>query len=488
VDQLLAETYGVFVYQEQVMRTAQRLSGYTQGEADFLRKAMGKKDPVLMAEHHEKFIAGAGQNGVERKLAGELFKQIEKFARYGFNKSHSVAYALITYQTAYLKLHHPIEFLAAMLTNDQNNTGKVVRYISSARNRGIPVLPPDVNKSRLVFGVSDKTIRFGLGAVKGVGEAAVAAILKERDQNGEFKGLFDFCERVDLRKVTKKTLEALIHSGALDFTGAHRAAMIAVLEKALEHGQITHRAKTSGQAALFGKSQALRGEIDDRYPNVERFSPKEILALEKSAVGFYITGHPLDQFKGDLKRLDCLPLAAIGDSRKSGEATAAGVVNDLEVRTSKAGRRWAQFILEDLSGIVRVRVLGDLLAKSQPLLESDRPLVVQGRVVEDGEGDAKTYSLMAREISLLSALRADRAKRVIFHLPADAASRECLKRLRELLTLHEGSVLTEFLLHVPKLGQVILKAPEIKISPCEELFDAVEKIFGEIDGARYELQ
>src|SRR5215468_8168505 len=308
LEPVLKDTYGVIVYQEQVMQISQVLGGYSLGRADLLRRAMGKKKAEVMAAERQGFLEGCRKNGVDPKVAGEIFDLMEKFAEYGFNKSHSAAYGLITIQTAWLKAHYPVEFMAALLTSEKDNTDKVVAHIAEARADGITVLQPDVNESDLEFGVAPdpkkpgkQLIRFGLGAIKGVGENSIDAVLAARKK--PFAGLFDFCGRVDTHKVNRKTLEALVAAGAFDFTGRPRKSLFDAIEAALQQGISAQKDRESGQFGLFGGgAKAADAPPEERVKGSEEWAEKERLALEKQAIGFYITGHPLARYEGDVKR------------------------------------------------------------------------------------------------------------------------------------------------------------------------------------------
>src|SRR5438067_7889922 len=345
LEPILRDTYGVIVYQEQVMQIAQTLAGYSLGRADLLRRAMGKKKADVMAKERGGFVEGCRAKGVDDRLANEIFDLMEKFAEYGFNKSHSAAYGLITYQTAWLKTHHPVEFMAALLTSEKDNTDKVVAHIAEARADGITVLPPDVNESDLAFGVGPDPknpgrflIRFGLGAIRGVGENAIEAILAAR--NKPFTGLFDFCGGIDTRKINKKVVEALVTSGAFDFTGKPRKALFECIEAALQQGASAQKDRESGQFGLFGGgAKAADGPPEERVFGKEEWSERERLALEKQALGFYITGHPLARYAEDVKRFATHTCASLGTARGFEKVAVAGIVQGWRERLTKTGKK-----------------------------------------------------------------------------------------------------------------------------------------------------
>ncbi|MFL5444891.1 MAG: DNA polymerase III subunit alpha, partial [Myxococcales bacterium] len=379
LETILKDTYGVIVYQEQVMQIAQVLGGYSLGRADLLRRAMGKKKADVMAKERDGFVAGCAASGVDSKTANDIFDLMEKFAEYGFNKSHSAAYGLITYQTAWLKAHHPVEFMAALLTSEKDNTDKVVAHIAEARADGITVLPPDVNESDLAFGVGSDTagkklIRFGLGAIKGVGENSIEGILAARKKR--FAGLFDFCSRIDTRKINRKTVEALIAAGAFDFTQKPRKALWDAIEPALAQGAAAQRDRESGQFGLF--ASARRGEPDapeERIPGKEEWPERERLAKEKEALGFYITGHPLARYADDVRRYATHTCASLASAKGFEKVAVAGVVAGYRERLTKTGKRIGFAALEDLTGTRDLVLYEDILQRFEALLKGDDPLL-----------------------------------------------------------------------------------------------------------------
>ncbi|MGQ0503914.1 MAG: DNA polymerase III subunit alpha, partial [Myxococcaceae bacterium] len=355
LETVLKDTYGVIVYQEQVMQISQILGGYSLGRADLLRRAMGKKKAEVMQKERAGFLEGCEKGGVDLKVAGEIFDLMEKFAEYGFNKSHSAAYGLITLHTAWLKAHFPVEFMAALLTSEKDNTDKVVLHIAEARERGHEVLPPDVNFSDLAFGAVEGKIRFGLGAIKGVGEGAIESILEARTKDGPFKNLFDFCERVDSRRVNRKVVEALVKAGAFDFEKRGRRQLFETIERALERGSSSQRDRAVGQSSLFGllaEAAPAAGKpsgLANQYVDVEEWVEKERLSFEKEAIGFYVSGHPLHQYDKELRRY-ARPITAVQRARRDEKVTIAGIVSALRERPTKTGKRMAWVTIEDLSG------------------------------------------------------------------------------------------------------------------------------------------
>src|SRR5438093_1223718 len=346
---ILKDTYGIIVYQEQVMQIAQVLGGYSMGDADILQRAMGKKDPEEMAAQHERFVEGARGKKIDDKIAAEIFDQMETFARYGFNKSHSAAYALVSYQTAYLKTHYPVEFIATLMTWEMGDTDKVIKNLAECREKGIEVLAPDVNESRSDFTPVGSKIRFGLAAVKNVGEKAVEVILETRAKDRPFESLFDFCRRVDTTAVNRRVIESLIKCGAFDSTQVSRARMFGALDDAMKAGQAHQRDQSSNQIDIFGMLGApTRGgkKAGDIYPQVSEWSTQEALAFEKEALGFYITGHPLDKFDRVLKKIASGMIATLKEKGRPGDVKIGGVVSALRLRNTKKGDRYGSFNLE----------------------------------------------------------------------------------------------------------------------------------------------
>ncbi len=385
LEEILSETWGVILYQEQVMQIANRLAGFSLGDADLLRRAMGKKKPEEMAAQREKFLTGCAARKVPAKKAEKIFDLMAEFAGYGFNKSHSCAYALLAYQTAWLKTHYPVEFMAAMLTSETGNTEKVVKYINEARSMGITVLPPDVNSSDLNFTPVGEAIRFGLCAIKNVGENTVKGILAARAALGQFTEFFEFCEAVDTRLMNKRVLESLVRSGALDGLGGHRAQTIAAIDRAMDRAQKLQRAKESGQHGLFaGGGEHVAAAPPEELPAVEEWPEHELLAAEYATLGFFISGHPLDKFGGLLQELKAVDLSSIEGRKNGDEVTVAGIIVQLRPMRSRRGARWSILTLQDRTGVIEALVFPEAFQKLEPILKAATPLLVKARVaVED---------------------------------------------------------------------------------------------------------
>ena len=473
---ILKDTYGVIVYQEQVMQIARTLAGYSLGGADLLRRAMGKKDLAEMARQRDTFLTGARENDVDPKKAEAIFDLMAKFAEYGFNKSHSAAYALIAYQTAYLKAHYPVEFMAALLTEDMDSSDKVTKNMAECREMGIDVLPPDINASDLDFTVRDNSIRFGLGAVKNVGVSAVEAILETRS-GGEFRDLFDFCTRVDLRKVNRRVIESLIKCGAFDSAKARRSQMAAALESAMELGQKIQKERASSQVSLFGEAEVVAGNGNGSgsLPDIPEWREKELLAFEKESLGFYITGHPLDRYVSDIRKFSTADTSSLMDRADRSEVRICGVVASLTEKITKKGDRMAFALLEDRQGSVEVMVFPDVYAKCSSYLKGEEPLLVTG-TVEKGEESCKVKAV---EITVLGSLKETHSRRVSFTLKASEVRREQLQSLKEILARHRGDCPACLQVIIPETCRTIIKLPAAcSVRASDELSLEAEGLFG----------
>jgi len=476
LEPILKDTYGVIVYQEQVMLIAQVLGGYTLGGADLLRRAMGKKKAEEMAKEREKFLAGAKENKLDQKKAAGVFDLMEKFAAYGFNKSHSAAYALIAYHTAYLKAHYPVEFMAALLTEDMENTDKVIKNIAEVRSMGVEVLPPDINASDRSFTVHDKSMRFGLGAVKGVGAAAIEAILEARKEQS-FESLHDLCERVDLRRVNKKVVEALLKCGAFDSLGGKRAQYMAALEDAMEVGQKVQREKAQGQESLFGAEEIITspGNGYGKLPELEEWDEKIRLGFEKEALGFFITGHPLARHSAVIKRFATCDTAGLAERNDKEEVKVCGLVSSIKELTTKKGDRMAFVTLEDLSGFVEMVVFPEVYQAAGELLKGDEPLLVSGSL-DVGE---ETCKLMVSEVLSLQNVKETLTKRIHFRLTTPGLEEAQLRALRQIVERHRGSC--DVLLHlvIPNRSETVLALPDShKAAASDAIMEDAEKLFG----------
>jgi DNA polymerase III subunit alpha len=462
--EILENTYGILVYQEQIMQLAQRLAGYSLGEADLMRRAMGKKKKEEMALHEEKFIRGAVERGIAQDKAAKIFSLMAQFADYGFNRSHSFAYAYLAYQTAYLKAHYPTHFYAAVLSNEANNTEKLARYIAEMKSFGIQVLPPDVNSSHEGFTAVGNAVRFGLAAIKGIGSSAVQLIIQARTEGGAFRSLFDFTERVDSRAANKRVLESLIKAGAFDFYAPHRAAMLAAIDRAVESGTRAHRDKATGQPDLFAEASGAPLDAPP-LPEVKPWSLKELLAYEKDALGFYASGHPLEEYVESIQSLTKTDAGKIAE-REDGEIVAlGGIVVDLAVKTTKKGDRFALFRVEDQYGSVKVVCWPETYSRSKLLVQNDLAVLVKGKLELTDEGAA---TIVAQEIQHLESARAGIAKAFIIRFPEDAVDEKYLAALGDLLSIRQGHTQVFFELLTPNQSVVRLRANQflrVQVTP-----------------------
>ncbi|MFQ5488983.1 MAG: DNA polymerase III subunit alpha, partial [Gammaproteobacteria bacterium] len=378
LEPVLKPTYGVILYQEQVMQIAQVLAGYSLGQADLLRRAMGKKKPEEMAKQREIFLKGARERDIAEQQATHIFDLMEKFAGYGFNKSHSAAYARIAYQTAWLKAHYPAAFMAAVLSSDMDNTDKVVMLIDECRTMGLAVKPPDINLCDYAFTVSDQqTIRYGLGAIKGVGAAALESIIAERNANGHFADLFDLCRRIDLRKANRRVLEALIRAGALDSLDENRARSMARLTHALQAAERHLRDQAVGQNDLFGGVIASAPDAAAAVPEVEvpPWSEEQRLSGEKETLGLYLTGHPIQRYEAELARFITARISELNPARDQ-NVVIAGLVVAIRTLNSRRGDRIAFVTLDDRSGRIDLAVFAEAYRRYRDLIGKDRLIVV----------------------------------------------------------------------------------------------------------------
>jgi DNA polymerase-3 subunit alpha len=493
---VLADTYGVIVYQEQVMQIAQILAGYSLGRADLLRRAMGKKKKEIMDAEKAGFLDGAKANGVDPKIADTVFELVAFFAGYGFNRSHSAAYGWVTYQTAYLKHHYPHEFMAGLMSCDADNVDNIIKFIAESRSMGLVVDRPDVNESASDFTVttrdSGKVIRFGLGAVKGIGESAVVAILEARAEGGPFTSLYDLCRRVDSQRCNRRVMEQLVKSGAMDAIastmGHHRAQMLAALDAALEQGASEQRDRRSGQTSLFGLIEAAapppppgaakQGEV---YPTVEPWTHKQLLAFEKEALGFYISGHPLDRYRADLVRYANATTVDFQTGRRGvGEAAIGGVVSQYREMVTKKGDKMARFVLEDAEGSLSVVCFPKTFEKVRHVLVSDEPILITGQVKNEGSAEQADWNLLLDNAQPLSELRQAKTTRVEIHLNADQVTHEQIESLRGVLEGTRGNCQAVLRLRIPQRSEAVIPlGSEYTVAPSDELLTRLERLFGE---------
>jgi DNA polymerase-3 subunit alpha len=509
LEPILKETYGVMVYQEQVMQIASALAGFTLAQADILRKAMGKKKAEVMAAQMDQFLRGCAGRGVAERKARRIWDAMEQFAGYGFNKSHSAAYAWLAYQTAYLKANYPAHFMAALLTSERANTDKIVQYIAEARDMGIRVLPPDVNRSEMSFTVlprdarrsgpegdgesgpvaspggatgrasagADADIVFGLAAIKNVGEGAVEATLAARREGGPFGSLPDFCDRVDLRAVNRRVVESFIKSGSFDSVDPRRAALFAAIDRAMEAGQKGQRDREAGQSSLFG----MLGAVEDaraaprRVADAPPWPEAERLAFEKESLGFFISGHPLERFRAELAQWASATTGSLARF-PGGEVAVGGIVTALRLIRTKKGDRMASFLLEDLEGSVETLVFPEAYKKAAGRLADDQVVLVKARAEIQDDGRAK---LLASEVLPLDQARLAEARHVTIRVPVAEWDRGKGERLRDILAAHRGDCpVTLELVRPGSWAAALAPGARYRVRPNPAMREEVEALLG----------
>ncbi len=476
LEPILKETYGVILYQEQVMKIAQSLGGYSMGKADELRKAMGKKITEKMAEHRDIFVKGAEANNIDPEAAGKIYAQIEFFGGYRINKSHHAAYALIPYQTAYLKAHFPVAFMAALLTSAMVNSDNVVKFIAECRKSDIEVLPPDINESEKTFIVVDDKIRFGLLAVKNVGEAAIEVIVEEREANGPFGSLFDFCERVSLAKVNKKVLESLIKCGAFDSTGAARSQMMAAAEDALAHGQTIQREKSDSQMSLFDLAGESAQVNEPVLPELTEWKEKQRLMFEKEALGFYITGHPLSDHRNTLSKFANADAVTIQELADKAHVIMGGTLTAVNPKRTKTDKSMAILQLEDIYGTVEVVVFPKEYDVVREILVPDDAVFVEGRLAKS----ETSLSLHADRVVPLE--KAEEAWQPSIHctINTDQTDRKRLEQLKSLFESHPGACKGFLHLVEPSGRKTTIALPDtMMLAAGSALTDGVNQLLGD---------
>ncbi|CAH1537719.1 DNA polymerase III subunit alpha [Vibrio owensii] len=476
--EILDPTYGIILYQEQVMQIAQVLSGYTLGGADMLRRAMGKKKPEEMAKQRATFEEGAIANGVDGELAMKIFDLVEKFAGYGFNKSHSAAYALVSYQTLWLKMHYPAEFMAAVMTADMDNTEKVVGLVDECFRMKLTVLPPDINAGLYRFNVDENgAIVYGIGAIKGVGEGPIDAILEARNKGGHFIDLFDFCARIDLKKVNKRVIEKLIYAGALDRLGPHRAALMASLNDAVKAASQHHQAEAFGQTDMFGVLTDAPEEVEHKYTQVPAWPEKVWLEGERETLGLYLTGHPVNAYIKELNKYVSCRLKDATPTRRDQSVTVAGLVIAARVMTTKRGTRIGIMTLDDRSGRMEVMLFSDALDRYAELLEKDKILVVSGQVsFDDFNGGLK---MSAREVMDLGTAREKYARGLSVSIDASQINDKFFEQFTRILEPHKaGTVPVNVYYQRADARARLTLGTEWRVTPTDTLLDDLKQLLG----------
>jgi DNA polymerase-3 subunit alpha len=479
LEPILKETYGVIVYQEQVMAIANKVAGFSLGQADILRRAMGKKKPEEMEKLRAKFLEGAMKNKIPDKKAERLYELIQKFAGYGFNKSHAAAYAVLCYQTAYLKAHYPTEFMAALMTTDMGNTDKIMGYFTECRDLGIKVLGPDINVSGKNFTVVDGAIRFGLAAIKNVGESAVESIVDIRNRTGPFSSLFDFCRRVDLRKVNKRMLEGLIKAGAFDSTGAKRAQLMVALDQAVECGAAAQRERDLGQINIFDEETSGHLASGDpnapQLPSVPEWDHAQRLKYERELTGFYISAHPLSRYETTIGVLATATTAGLADVSDGKEVKLCGIIVTVKPTLTKKGDRMAYLTVEDLHGTAEVIVFPDVYKTVQEWIAPEGLIRVTG-IIDRGDKGTK---LRAAKIEPLAEVQKRAVKQVRIRLSDRPEALDQLLRLREVFQRHPGEAAVSLSLQMDAaLEAETAPLPNLTVAPSEHFVSDIEEVLG----------
>lgn len=479
LEPILKDTYGIILYQEQIMQIARDMGGYSLGQADLLRRAMGKKKPEEMAKQRELFVSGAVSRHVKKKIAEEVFNQMETFARYGFNRSHSVAYAMISYQTAYLKAHYPTQFMAALMTFEKSDTDKTLKNLNECAELGITVNPPDLNLGNIGFTVANSQIVFDLSALKGIGEKVVEKILEERQNRGLFKGMLDFCRRVDSSVLNKRTMESFIFSGTFDFCGLTRAELHKRLPELIKFVESEKEAQASKQRSLFEfMSKKEKNDSDFTVNNRQICAewPNNIkLANEKESLGFYISGHPLDQYKGELKTIGVVSVSQLDRAKNCDEVRVAGVITFLKEKNTKKGDRYATFTLEDQVGTIDTVVWPDVYKNASNILTSDEPIVVHARL----DISEERRLLIANKIEPIAVLRQRTMTECHLKLKSELCSQDKIDKLKSIISKNKGKCLVKMNIIFGNGKESILHLDKKDCVEASESFkNQVEELFG----------
>jgi DNA polymerase-3 subunit alpha len=477
LEEILKETYGIILYQEQVMEIANKLANFTMAQADILRKAMGSKDPYEMEKLQKTFIEGAKANKISEKKAEKLFNLIAHFAEYGFNKSHSTAYALIAYRTAYLKAHYPVEFMAASLSSDMDNTSRVVTYINECKEMGINILPPDINESIREFKVTGNSIRFGLEAVKGVGSSAIEAIIEARSKE-RFFSFFDFCSRVDPRRVNKKVIESLIKAGAMDSMGK-RSQLMYALNIAMDAATRRQKERYAGQRSMFD----MHSPVPEQLPDIEEWKESKRLMMEKEALGFYITGHPLNKYKQKLDKLSVTPTTELQELQDKQEVTLGGIVRGLkQIQTKKKGELMGYLTIEDLYGTAEIIAFPDIYRDIKNTISRDIPLIISGYIDRTDKG----LKIIAKKITSIDEIdqtgeekiqpEENKQSSVVFTIH-NTISIEDLSKLKDIFLKYSGNCQVYLKIISPKQWEILLSTDRYVV-PSTEMISEVENLLG----------
>ena len=477
--EILEPTYGIILYQEQVMQIAQEMAGYSLGGADLLRRAMGKKKPEEMAKQRGTFAEGAKGNNIDPDLAMKIFDLVEKFAGYGFNKSHSAAYALVSYQTLWLKVHYPAEFMAAVMSADMDNTDKIVTLVDECERMGIEILPPDLNAGKYKFTVdSEGRIVYGIGAIKGVGEGPIEAIIEARETQGAFKDLFDFCAKIDIKRVNKRVLEKLVLAGAMDNLGPHRASLMASLPEALAAAGQHAKAESFGQSDMFGLLTTEPEDVKQAFADVPEWPEKVWLEGEKDTLGLYLTGHPINQYAEELRYYTDGRLVDLKPTNKDQMASAVGLVLGVRVMTNKRGRRWAIVTLDDKSARIDVRFFPDMYEQFESVLETDRILLIKGQVSFDDFSGGNTIT--ARDVMDIVQAREKNARALAINVDTQRLEPKIMSQMQSILqAFNGGSCPVQLAVTHPDVEVTLACGAKWYVTPEDQLLHDLKQCLGD---------
>lgn len=472
LEPILKETYGVILYQEQVMKIANVMAGFSLGEADVLRRAMGKKNPQLMSQQRTKFVEGAIKKGVTSATAEKVFELMAYFAGYGFNKSHSAGYALICYQTAYFKANYPLEFMAALLTSEKENTDKLVEYVNECRRMGIKVLLPDINRSGIDFAVVGNQISFGLSAIKNVGQTVVSLIVKERKRKGSFKSIFDFCRRVDLKAVNKRVVESLIKCGAFDSLPGSRSQNLAVMEEAIETSIRIHRDREKGQLSLLENLERNSDDVsEDRFPDIKEVPRKRRFSWEKELLGIYLSGHPLEKYKKRITYYSSSSIANLKKVKGQRKVRVMGMINSLVLKNDRRAKRMAFVTLEDLENEVELIVFSGVYQSCSSYLEEGNLILVKGKV----DNSTDSAKVIADEIIPFSQVK-EQAHSLHIRIPVEDSPTVDLPKLRDILSANKGKSRVYFHIEPQNGLPIIIRSKSIQVNFSDSLIADLEEL------------
>ncbi|HDP81129.1 MAG TPA: DNA polymerase III subunit alpha, partial [Spirochaetes bacterium] len=479
LEPVLKDTLGVIVYQEQVMLISQVMGGFTMPEADKLRKAMGKKIQDMMDQLGDKFVKGAGTKNIDPKVAESIYDHMRKFAGYGFNKSHAAAYAMVSFHTAFLKAHYPLEYMASLLSASKDNTDDVIKYINDCKAGGIVILPPDINRSHKDFATEKNRIRFGLGAIKGLGEKAIESILEARERLGEFKTIKEFLENIDPLTANRGVLESLTRAGAFDSLYQNRARLFHSVDLLIETARRLREDRLSGQGNLFDQSSTGKktSGVTADLPPVKPWHENEKLANEKEVLGIYISGHPLARYEKEIKSFSCVSISQLSEHRTGNGYSLVGIVGNLKIRTSKNGKRFAVGVLEDMEGALEALFFPDIYSKNEQLLQEEQPVMVRGSVEFEEDTPKK---IIVNEIKPLRDIRRDAISSIHIRLETVGIDDGLLGRIKSAIMESKGSCPVYFHVHETKGGERIIRAhPTYNATPTEGLMEELNRIVGE---------